>query len=247
MQKEAVIMSMPVKLNVIDQQVEPEDFEEIFSYLRDIDARFSTFNSKSETEKINRGEFLEHGFSVEMQKVLALSEQTKKDTNGFFDVFASGRFDPAGIVKGLAIFEASKKLIQKGFRNFYLEIAGDIQVHGLDEKGEKWRIGIENPFNIDEIIKVVNLSGQGVATSGTYINGKHIINPLSRQAADEIISITVIAPDVCEADRFATAAFAMGMAGIDFIEKQEGLEGYMVTKDQRAISTTGFEKYLIKE
>jgi len=247
MKKEAIIMAMPVKINVIDSQVKDEDIEDIFTYLRNMDEKFSTFKETSETKRINQGELFEENYSKEMKKVLALCEQTKKETNGYFDPFIKGKFDPAGIVKGLAIYESSKILRQKGLKNFYIEIAGDIQVNGKNEKNEKWKIGIENPFNRKEIIKVAELSDRGIATSGTYINGKHIFDPVNQKDADDIVSITVIGPNVYEADRFATAAFAMGQAGIKFLEDKSGLEGYMITKDKKAYCTTNFNQYLAKQ
>lgn len=246
MKKEATIMAMPVKINVIDKNVTDQDFEDVFSYLRQIDEKFSTFNDKSEAAKINSGKFVEKNLSDDMKKIIALSKQTKHETNGYFDVYASGEFDPTGIVKGWAIFESSKILLQKGLQNFYLEIAGDIQVCGKNGNDESWKIGIENPFDRREIVKVLQLSNKGIATSGIYINGEHIIDPINKKAANDIISITVIGPNVYEADRFATAVFAMGEAGIRFLEEKDGLEGYMITKDKHAYTTTGFEQYLTK-
>jgi thiamine biosynthesis lipoprotein len=50
---------------------------------------------------------------------------------------------------------------------------------------------------------------------------------------------------VYEADRFATAAFAMGKRGIQFIEKLVGFEGYMIDVEARATLTSGFERYVL--
>ena len=50
----------------------------------------------------------------------------------------------------------------------------------------------------------------------------------------------MIGPDVLEADRFATAAFAMGKDGIYFVEQTPGLEGYVVDINGRATPTSGF-------
>ncbi len=73
------------------------------------------------------------------------------------------------------------------------------------------------------------MSDCGVATSGTSIRGQHIYNPQDDAAPiDEIVSLTVIGPNIYEADRFATAAFAMGSDGIVFIEQLDGFEGYMI-------------------
>lgn len=247
MKKEATIMAMPVKMNIVDENVKNSDFDDVFSYLRYMDEKFSTYKETSEITAINKGKLSEKKISQDMKKILVLGKQTKKETNGYFDMKINGKIDPAGIVKGLAIFESSKMLLQKGFQNFYIEIAGDIEVRGKNDKGKKWKIGIENPFNRKEIIKVIELSDRGIATSGTYIRGTHIYDPVNKKNADDIASITVIGPNVYEADRFATAVFAMGKAGIEYLEARIGFEGYMITKDKQAYMTSGFEQYLTKE
>lgn len=238
-------MAMPVIVNVIDGKVTNEDIAEIFSYLDHIDNKFSIYKKNSEISQINRNELNESQYSLEMQEIFKLSEKTKKETNGYFDINLNGKIDPSGIVKGYAIWQAAKKLKNKGFQNFYLEIAGDIQVFGKNEKQEHWKIGIQNPFNLKEIIKIVILKDKGIATSGTYIRGNHIFNPKEKKTATEIASITVIGPNVYEADRFATAAFAMGGKGIEFIESLKGFEGYMIQNDKKAVYTRGFENYII--
>jgi len=53
----------------------------------------------------------------------------------------------------------------------------------------------------------------------------------------------VVGPNIYEADRFATAGFAMGKNGILFIEKTPGIEGYMITKEGLATETSGFHRY----
>ena len=96
-----------------------------------------------------------------------------------------------------------------------------------------------------EIVKAVCLTNQGIATSGTYIRGQHVYNPFSPESQlTKIISITVIGPNVYEADRFATAAFAMQEKGIQFIESKENLEGYMIDSSGIATYTSGFEKFV---
>ena len=238
-------MGMPVTVNVVDSRVTNEDINEIFSYFHHIDNKFSTYKKDSEISQINRGELKESQYSTEMKKILFLSEKTKKETNGYFNININGILDPSGIVKGYAIFEAARTLKAKGFNNFYVEIAGDIQVYGKNEKNVPWKVGIQNPFDLDEIVKVVALRDKGIATSGTYIRGSHIFNPKERKPAKNIVSITVIGPNVYEADRFATAAFAMGEKGISFIEGLKGLEGYMIQKDKRAVYTSGFKNYVL--
>jgi len=244
MKKQAIVMGMPAIINVIDVGVTEEDINEVFSYFHYVDKKFSTYKEDSEISQINRGELKEWDLSLEMKKILKLSEETKKETDGYFNINFNGVLDPSGLVKGYAIFQGAEILGKKGFRDYYVEIAGDIQAQGKNEKGESWKLGIQNPFNIDEIVKVVRLSNKGIATSGNYIRGTHIYNPKAEKFAEEIASITVIGTNVYEADRFATAAFAMGEKGIEFIESLKGFDGYMIKKNKMAVMTSRFEEYL---
>ncbi len=243
MKKTAIIMSMPVTIQVADRDIKEEDINEVFSYFHYIDKKFSTYKKDSEISQINRGELKESDYSKEMKNILFLCEKTKQETNGFFDINNKGILDPSGVVKGYAINEGAKKLLKKGYKNIYVEIAGDIQVYGKDEKGKEWKIGIQNPFNIKEIIKIVKLSDKGIATSGNYIRGGHIYNPKNKDNVGEIVSVTVIGPNVYEADRFATAIFAMGEKGLDFIVTLKGFESYIIRRDKQAVYTEGFSRY----
>jgi FAD:protein FMN transferase len=245
MKKQAIVMGMPATINVIDIGVTEEDINEVFSYFNYIDKKFSTYKEDSEISQINRGELKEWDYSSDMKKILKLSDETKKETDGYFDINFNGVLDPSGLVKGYAVFQGAEILRKKNFLNYFVEIAGDIQVQGKNEKRESWKVGIQNPFNLDEIIKVVKLSNKGIATSGNYIRGTHIYNPKGKQFAEEIAGITVIGPNVYEADRFATAAFAMGEKGIEFIESLKGLEGYMIKKNKTAVFTSRFEEHLV--
>lgn len=244
MKKQKNIMGMPVVINIVDKNATNEDVNDVFSYLHYIDEKFSTYKKNSEISKINKGELKEEDYSNDMKKILKLCEQTKKETKGYFNIKNNNYIDPSGIVKGYAINEAAKILKKRGYKNFYIEIAGDIQVFGKNENNERWKIGIKNPLNKKEIIKIINLSNMGIATSGTYERGNHIYNPWQKNPAKDIASITIIGPNIYQADRFATAAFAMGEKGIKFISTFKDLEGYMIKKDKTAVMTKGFNNYV---
>lgn len=233
-------MGMPSTIEVVDQNAEEKDIQKVFNYFLKIDNRFSTYKTDSEISKINRGEIDSKNYSHEMKKILKLCEETKKETNGYFDIKINGKFDPSGLVKGYTIFNGANLLTKLGYKNFYVEIAGDIEIRS----NKKWKIGIKNPFNTREIVKVLNLTNGGVATSGNYERGKHILNPIEKNLANEIASITIIGPNVYEADRMVTAAFAMGEKGVNFIAHLSSFECYMIKKDKTAVYTPGFEKYL---
>lgn len=245
MKQTRLLMGMPITLEVVDPIVSPDDLEKVFAYFVSVDETFSTYKATSEISKINRGELPPAEYSEDMKAILALSEQTKKDTYGYFDIEHDGLYDPSGIVKGWAIQNAADRLKAGGFRNFYIDAGGDILVAG-NKDGKLWRIGIRNPFNRSENVKVLALTDRGIATSGTAIRGQHVYDPYNpNMPLLDIVSITVIGPNIYEADRFATAAFAMGKRGIQFIEKLAGFEGYMIDAHARATFTSGFERYVL--
>jgi thiamine biosynthesis lipoprotein len=238
-------MGMPVTVEIVDGHMQEQDFEMVFGYFDDIDQRFSTYKSTSEISAINRGEITADEYSEEMREVFDLSEQTKQQTQGYFDIHHDGVYDTSGLVKGWAIQNAATLLKHAGLKNFYVDAGGDVQVSGKNDQGNTWQIGIRNPFNRAQIVKVVALHNEGIATSGTYIRGDHIYNPTAKSGiTKQVASLTVIGPNVYEADRFATAAFAMGEQGIHFIESMPGLEGYSIDQHGIATYTTGFEQYI---
>jgi len=238
------IMGMPITVAIIDNAVAEMAIGQIFAYFRAVDDRFSTYKEDSEISQINRG-LPEAAWSDEMRQIMRLCEETKQQTSGYFDIRRRGVLDPSGLVKGWAINQAAGQLRAGGIKNFRVDAGGDIQVSGLNRQGRAWRIGIRNPFDRHQIIKVVELNGEGIATSGTAIRGQHIYNPHQPNAEiTDIVSLSVIGPDVYEADRFATAAFAMGVRGVAFIESWPGLEGYMVGADGKATFTSGFERFV---
>jgi len=236
-------MGMPVTVEVVEAAGESL-FDEVFGYFEYVDGKFSTYKTTSEISRINRGELKPEEASEDMKLIFQLADQTRRESNGYFDIHHHGLLDPSGIVKGWAIYNAAEILRNKGLENYYVDAGGDIQANGRNAQGGNWRVGIRNPFNMDEIVKVLSVTDCGVATSGTYVRGQHIYNPRNEAGTlTEVLSLTVIGPDVYEADRFATAAFAMGLSGIDFIELLPGFEGYMIDKNEQATFTTGFARY----
>ena len=239
------IMGMPVQLEIVDATHQDTIAETVFAYLRSVDARFSPYKIESEVSRINRGEIEQADWSDEMREVLELAERTRVETQGAFNIRQpNGALDPSGLVKGWAMRNAVEILKRNGIENFYLEIAGDMQTHGVDSGGTPWRIGILNPITQREIVKIIEPRECGVATSGTYLRGAHIYDPVRGETASSpYLSITVIGPDIYDADRMATAAFAMGERALPFLASLDGYEGYAIARDGIATKTNGFASY----
>jgi thiamine biosynthesis lipoprotein len=238
MKQTEIIMGMPI--TIICDQVEP--MAEVFDFFRGVDAQYSPYIASSIVGKMNRDELSPKQYNQEFRAILNLADETKRQTNGYFDVWHKGVFDPSGIVKGWAIQKAAE-LMSAHSQHFYIEAGGDIQVLGHSPSGTSWRLGVRNPFDRTEIIANVELSDGAIATSGTAIRGQHIYNPHTDAPADDVVSISVVGPRIVDADRFATAAFAMGRDGINFIARLPRYAGYMVDKDGIATMTPGWQNY----
>ncbi len=241
MRETRLIMGMPIEIEIAHDSAQ-DALEAAFAHLVAVDERFSPYKNDSEVSRMNRGEIAPADVSEAMREVLALAERTKSETDGYFDIRRpDGSIDPSGIVKGLAIHDVATLLTARGCEHFFVNAGGDIAMSGENPDGGAWSVGIRNPFTHDEIVKVIYPRGKGVATSGSYIRGAHIYNPHApAEELRDIVSMTVIGPDVLDADRFATAAFAMGKGGIAFVEALPGFEGYAIDAQGIATMTSGF-------
>lgn len=245
MKETRALMGMPITVEIIGPKVTKEVINNVFDYFDRVDHKYSPYKIDSDVGKINNHQLLPKQYDDELKLVLELCEKTKQETSGYFNIEHNGKIDPSGLVKGWAIQNAAELVKEAGFINYYIEAGGDIQVAGKNGKGETWVVGIRNPFNKAEIVKVLQVSNCGVATSGTYERGQHVYNPITgSDKITDVVSLTVIGSNVYEADRFATAAFAMGKVGINFIEGLFGFEGYQVDNAGLATFTSHFTNYV---
>lgn len=240
-----VEMGMPVTVCIVDDEASDHDINEVADLLARTNQQFSPYLASSEISRFNAGLIARADVSLELDDVLQRCDQTTTQTDGFFDAMRFGRLDPSGLVKGLAIQQSSDLLRERGFADFVVEAGGDLQTSGHNPNGDPWRVGIRNPACHADIVKVLGLSDLGIATSGTAIRGSHIYDPQQIEAlATDVASLTVIAPSIYDADRYATAAFAMGRDGLSFLVEELGLDAYAIYRDGTAEYSSEFERYV---
>jgi thiamine biosynthesis lipoprotein len=218
--------------------------DEVFARLVEIDAAYSTYIATSEVSKIQNGTLSLDQASEELLSILDLAAYAKTITNGYFDISHNGIFDPSGIVKGWAIAQATKILNNAGIDDYIVEIAGDMYASGYFEIGKAWTVGIRAPHEPSKVVKIAALTDMAIATSGTSERGQHIYNPMVEGPIEDILSISVIGPDIIWADIYATAAFARGAAGIEWLETVPDYEGFAILPGMTGVSTSGFGAYL---
>ncbi len=167
--------------------------------------------------------------------------------------------DLGGVAKGYAADRAAEVMESMGVPGGIVNAGGDTRLWGKKPGGELWRVAIRHPRQQGEFIGYLDLSSQGVATSGDYERcffreGKryhHLLDPFTGYPSDSCVSVTVIAPTAEEADILATGAFVMGpKRGREFLEALPGVKGVIFYERDgilRSCLTRGMRKIYIPE
>ncbi len=213
-------------------------FDSVFNRLKQIDRKFSPYKKTSELSSYNRGELKEADLSREMKFILHACRRAEERTDGYFNSWYSGRFEPSGYVKGWAIAEAAKLIKAGGYNTYCIFIGGDILASSTSEK--TWKIALQNPFEKAKILNTLSISNGAVATSGNYERGMHIFNPKNSRPANALASLSVTGPDIVWSDVLATAGFAAGLDWKNILEKFRGYEALAVSPVGHIEQTQGF-------
>lgn len=229
--------------------------EQVVAWFHHVDAEFSPYKETSTITAIGRGELDVDDPRVDddVRGVLQRCGELTIESDGAFDVWSlpspnGSRFDPCGYVKGWSVQRAADLLRDAGVQHFCINAGGDIAVDGRDADGNPWRIGIRHPDDATVIALVVELPADtpfAIATSGSYERGAHIIDPRDGLATTELASVTVIGPDLAEADAYATTLYVMGIDGLEWLAARPGYSGCIITRDQQLLSTDDFDRHLV--
>ncbi len=128
--------------------------------------------------------------------------------------------DLSSIAKGHGVDRVAAVLVEAGFKDFFVEIGGEVRTAGKRADGEPWKVGIETPTELQRDIQtILPLSEASLATSGDYRNAfvdggvrySHTIDPKTGQPVQHnLASASVIANNCTEADGWATVMLASG-------------------------------------
>jgi thiamine biosynthesis lipoprotein len=236
------IMGIPIGIDARDAA----DVEVAFDWLREADATFSTYRHDSDISRLDRGELALADCRPEVDEVLTRCMRLNRATRGAFSVRPAGRLDPSGLVKGWAVAGAAQRLAAAGAERFCINAGGDIVARGRPDPGRRWRIGIRHPEALGRLAAVVEVEDLAVATSGEYEQAGHIVDPRTGRPPTGLLSVTVVGPDLGEADAYATAAFAMGADGPAWTATLAGYDAMCITGDRRVLETPGFARHRVR-
>lgn len=199
--------------------------EDVKLFVYEVDEVFSTYKDHSFVSRLRRGEIEIEQCPEDLQEVWQLCVLARDITDGAFDPWAlAGGFDPSGYVKGWAADRVAQILLGAGCENVQVNAAGDLTLRGgLNDKGVMgpWKIGVVNPDNRQEVLRIFEITDGAIATSGTYERGAHIFDPNTGTIAIGAKSATVLGPDGGLTDALATALMVAGEDGAGWFAQPE--------------------------
>jgi FAD:protein FMN transferase len=172
------------------------------------------------------------------------------------------QLDFSALAKGYGVDVVSEFLVSHGVSDFFVEIGGEVRTGGVSSRGDKWRVGINQPepeADVSELYTRVFISNRSMATSGNYRNYYvvdglrvwHTINPKTGYPEiNPVLSATIVHGRCIIADALATACMVMGPEdGLKLVAEFAGAEAFILYSDPEGqiaeLMTPGFKEFLI--
>ncbi len=199
-----------------------------------------------------------------MNELLAAYEHTDIDdliiddeSNTVFLSDPEMLLDVGAIAKGYAVEMVAQALEEKGVSGYVINVGGNVRTLGVRGDGEKWKVGVENPYGNEQnaYYATLTISDLSLVTSGSYqrfyvVNGKnynHIIDPDTLMPAEIFISVSVVTESSAVADALSTALFTMPLEeGQALIDSIDGAEAMWVLTNGDIKYSSGFSNYTVK-
>ena len=207
--------------------------QKVIEFCKKVDTDFSTYIDSSWVSRLRRGKTTIDACPDYVQQVWNLCAKANYLSDGAFDPWkVVGGFDPSGLVKGWAADICADMLVAAGAQHVQVNAAGDLALRGgyfdTDAREIKpWKIGVVNPDNRAEVLKIFEITNGAIATSGTYERGAHITDPYTGMIAIGAKSATIVGQEGWLCDALATAVMVAGTEAAKWFSQEE-LAGYHV-------------------
>ena len=209
---------------------------------------FSLYLEDSEISQIARGELALADSSELMRTEYARALDWREKTDGAFTPHRpDGVIDLSGTIKAVAIDAAAQTLIGSGFKNFSVNVGGDLTTFGNQSSEETgWITGIVDPLDQSSLLAALRLTTDfpAMATSGSAERGEHIwLRPETTKA---FVQASVIASDIITADVLATAIISGGQATLDQITQNFAVAVMTVAPDGALQANAKFQELVAR-
>jgi thiamine biosynthesis lipoprotein len=123
---------------------------------------------------------------------------------------------------------------------------GDIWINGLDKNGNKWKVFLENPLNLNDAIGEIESEDLFMASSNakkrSWRSFHHLINPHSSAPADQMMAVYVQAKEGFLVDSMSTTLFVMGFnKAKDFLSNSPLVEAMLISPKGEIWKTPGYQ------
>lgn len=171
--------------------------------------------------------------------------------------------DVNAIAQGYTVDVVASLLESEDVSDYMIEIGGEVRCKGVNARGRKWRIGIEEPSEervTGQFQTIVELDSMSLATSGNYRKywedetGQKVVHSIDpetgRPVISNLLSASIIAPTATLADALATACMIKGIVGAtNMLDRFPGVEGYFIVGAKfgeiEVIETPGWKRYTV--
>lgn len=192
------------------------------------------------------------GYSALPPLVIALDEIEMSSADQTVTLPPGMRLDLGGVAKGWAAQQAMLRL--RPYGSTLVDAGGDIALSGALSTGEGWPVSINDPLDEAGSLALLQLRQAGIATSGKDYrrwkqDGKwyhHIIDPRTGLPAQtDLLTVSVIAPDVTQAEMAAKTVFILGLkASLEWLNRHSKLAALLVLQEGSRQQTAHFQSYL---
>ncbi|MGF0112498.1 FAD:protein FMN transferase [Streptococcus sp. SGI.013] len=230
-------MTLPFTISLVTRdKVSSKDLlervsQDILSALGEIEQKFSAFRATSLVSRFQKGDETVM-LDPEFQEIFARVTIAKTETRGAFDPYFQGVYNPTGLVKGWAVEKVFQQYLKPLLRLSEIEAVclnggGDMQFETRDNSSFIWKIGIENPDHLQEMIARFQMKTGALATSGYSKRGRHILSQST------IKQVTILDASLVQADIWATAALVLSESDFCQMIADKKLSGLYVTNTKK--------------
>ena len=264
-----------IAINGVGEEIGGEIIDEVCEYGLELEKIFNFFDKKSELSMLNRKRKLKVSrhlfelinFSLRFCELsrgkydISIGKQIVQRKNSrnvlpvscsYRDILLSGDvvalengdvlIDLGSVAKGYIVDKMAEKFLELGILSGVIDARGDIRVFGDFEEA----IGIQHPRESEKTVGKIRLKNLSVATSGDYrqfygdYKNSHILN------SQDLISVTVVASSLAEADICATTIFVSGKNEREkLIKENKKIRVLTIDGNLRFKYYNGFEKLVV--
>jgi FAD:protein FMN transferase len=182
--------------------------------------------------------------SQEIKKVSCSYKDIEIKNNTITLKHEDALIDLGSIAKGYITDKLAESMINQGVQSGLIDSRGDLVIFGETTE----IVGIQHPRDNKKTIRSFEFNNSAVATSGDYkqyygsYSKSHIIGQ------QDLVSVTVIAKNLTDADVFATAIFVLNKKDREkLIKENSNFKVFTINKDLKENSYNGFSKLIINK